>query len=220
MAEWKDWRKNDVIFGIIIPTVIVFLILILTTEVRSFFDANFPEDPTDPYSTSVLTAILVDGLGEAILTVGIPLFAGLIWNQWAGGAAGFLTGSIYMLYVNDTWAAAGYVGSNMMSGEISALGYMVSAMLIGYMAGALNRGSFSFKRMVIASLIAGIIGGLIELWTQVPQSLHGLSTVEWMITDPLWTMFVILAVRVVYAILVPIFATVFGWYGFSPRHMS
>lgn len=218
MTEWKDWKKNDIIFGIIIPTVVVFLILILTSEVRTFFDTAFP----DPSGQSILTAILVDGLGEAILTVAIPLFAGLIWNQWAGGAAGFITGSIYSLYVNDALAASQWWGNNMMIGDPFALGYLVTAMLIGYMAGALNRGSYSFRRMVVAALIAGIIASVIQVWTQVPTSMGGLSTFP-MIADVdgvINALLTALAIRVVYGIIIPLFATVFGWYGISPRQMT
>ena len=215
MTEWKDWKKNDVIFGLILPTVVIVLILLLTTEIRSFFDTAFP----DPSGQSLLTAILVDGLGEAILTVGIPLFAGLIWNQWAGGAAGFVTGGIYSLYVNDALAASGVWGSNMMIGDPFALGYLVTSMLVGYMAGALNRGSYSFRRMVVSSLVAGVISGFILLWTQLPTDMGGLSAFP-MITDVLFTLFVIMAIRIAYGVLIPIFATVFGWYGITPRHMS
>ena len=216
MTEWKDWRKNDIIFGIILPTVIVFLILIITTEVRAFFDATFP----DPSGQSALTAILIDSFGETILIVAIPMFLGLLWNQWAGGASGFLLGSIYALYVNDTYAAFQMgLGSNMMIGDISCLGYVVTAILVGYMAGALNRGSFSFRRMVVSALIAAVISSLILVWTLLPPSLGGMSTIS-MITDVPYTLFIYLVPRVIFAIIVPLIATVFGWYGLTPRQMS
>lgn len=216
MTEWRDWKKNDVIFGIILPTIIGFVILIFPTALRSILDH------TDP--SGGLTAILVDGLGEALLTVAIPMFLGLLWNQWAGGAAGFLMGSIYALYVNDTYAAYTAMGyypfmSNMMAGDISGLGYIVTAMMVGYMAGALNRGSFSFRRMLVSALIAGIITSFILLWTQLPPSLGGLSSVS-MIADVPYAVFITLLPRIVYGIIVPLIATVFGWYGLSPRNMG
>jgi hypothetical protein len=211
LSDWKDWKRNDIVFGLILPLVIAFLIIIFPTELRSVLNS------VD--SSGGLTAILVDGLGEALLTVAVPLFLGLLWNQWAGGAAGFLTGSVYALYVNDTYAATGAWGNNMMIGDVGTLGYMITAMLVGYMAGALNRGSFSFKRMVVSALIAGIISALLLVWTQFPPSLGGLSSVS-MTTDPVYGLFITLLPRIIYGIIVPIFATVFGWYGFSPRRMA
>jgi len=206
MASWTDWKLNDFLWGIIIPVIVAFLIIVFPTELSKIL-ADF--DPS-----MQLNAILIDGLGEAILTTGIPLFAGLIWNQWAGGGAGFILGSIYALYVNDTYAAFQMGMTNMgMIGDVSTLGYLVSAMLVGYMAGALNRGSFSFRRMVVAALIASLIGGLFQLWT-------GLISPLGMVTDPLNSGFLILLPKVIYAVIIPIFVTLFGWFGISPKQMT
>jgi len=205
MASWTEWKLNDIIYGLILPVIVAFLIIIFPTELSKIL--------ADVDPTLQLNAILIDGLGEAILTTGIPLFAGLIWNQWAGGGAGFLLGSIYALYVNDTYAAFQMGMTNMgMIGDVSTLGFVVSAMLVGYMAGALNRGSFSFRRMVVAAMIASLIGGLIQLWT-------GLISPLGMVTDPLYSGFLILLPKVIYAIIIPIFVTVFGWFGISPKQM-
>lgn len=67
-----------------------FLIIIFPTELAKILAEFAP--------SLALNAILVDGLGEAILIVAIPMFAGLIWNKWAGGGAGFILGSIYTPY--------------------------------------------------------------------------------------------------------------------------
>ena len=37
-------------------------------------------------------------LEELTVIVAVPLMLGLVWNRWAGGASGFLMGSIYALY--------------------------------------------------------------------------------------------------------------------------
>ena len=203
MSSWTDWKLSDIIWGILVPLIVAFLIIIFPLELSKIL---LDIDPT-------LNAILVDGLGEAILTVGIPLFAGLIWNKWAGGASGFLLGSIYALYVNDVYAAAGVYTSSDMVGDIANLGFVVSAMLIGFMAGALNRESFSFRRMLIAALVAGMIGGVFQLWT-------GLSSPIGMITDIPYTAFLILLPRLIYGIIIPIFVTLFGWFGITPRKMT
>jgi len=205
MTSWKEWKRGDIIFGIIVPCVVAFLIVIFPMELSPILR------DIDP--SGALNAIFVDGLGEAILVVGIPMFLGLLWNQWAGGASGFLLGSIYALYVNDAFAAAGVWTESMMIGDISNLGFVVCAMLTGYIAGALNRGSYSFRRMVIAGLVSGIIGGLFLLWT-------GIISPIGMVTDIPYVAFIIFLPRIVYGVTIPIFATVFGWYGITPRQMS
>ena len=45
---------------------------------------------------------------------------------------------------------------------MSMLGYLVNAVIIGYMAGALNHGSTNFKRMLGAGLTAAIITAVIQ----------------------------------------------------------
>lgn len=209
MASWTDWTLSDILWGIVIPVIIAFVIVIFPTELARILTE------IDPFGS--LNAIFVDGLGEAILTVAIPLFAGLIWNQWAGGGTGFLLGSIYALYVNDVYSVmAATLGVGMtgmgMVGDISNLGYVVSAMLVGYMAGSLNRGSYSFRRMVVAAMIAAIIASLFQLWT-------GLISPLGMVTDPFYSGALILLPKVIYAIIIPIFVTVFGWFGISPKQM-
>ncbi len=211
MSSWTDWKLSDIIWGILIPCIVAFLIIIFPWELSGILMGVDPE--------GTLNAILVEGLGQAILIVGIPLFAGLIWNKWAGGAAGFLLGSIYALYVNDTYAAYAFMYGDsafnphtmMLAGSITVLGYVVSSMLVGYMSGALNRGSYSFRRMVVAALIAGIIAGIFELWTGL---LDGT-----MITDIAYSAFLILLPKIIYGIVIPIFVTLFGWFGISPRQM-
>jgi len=199
-SSWKEWKRGDIIFGIIVPCVVALLIIAFPIALGPVLE------DVDPKGT--LKAILVDGLGEAILTVGIPMFLGLLWNQWAGGASGFLLGSIYALYVNDMFVYYDYG-----VGDISNLGYVICAMLTGYIAGALNRGSYSFRRMLIAGLVSGIIGGLFLVWTQLISPLG-------MVTDVPYTLFITFLPRIIYAVIVPIFATVFGWFGITPRQMS
>jgi hypothetical protein len=210
MASWTDWKLSDILWGIFIPTLVAFIIVIFPTELAAIL--------TDVDTSGSLNAIFVDGLGQAILTVAIPLFAGLIWNQWAGGGAGFLLGSIYALYVNDVYsvmaATTGYGMTGMgMVGDISTLGYVVGAMLVGYMAGALNKGSYSFRRMLVASLIAALVASGFELWT-------GLISPLGMVNDPLYSGGLILLPKVVYAVIIPIFVTLFGWFGISPKQMT
>ena len=213
MASWTDWKLSDLIWGIIVPVIVAFLIIIFPMELGPILR------DVDP--SGVLTSIFVDGLGEAILTVGIALFAGLIWNQWASGGAGFITGSIYALYVNDTFAAAGLMDPvTGMVAEISNLGYVICAMLTGYIAGSLNRSSFSFRRMLIAALIASTIGGLFLIWTQL-ISPFGMVTTDALFTGDLASnvLFLTFLPRIIYSVIIPILATVFGWFGITPKQM-
>ncbi|MEM2953219.1 MAG: hypothetical protein QXU21_02975 [Candidatus Bathyarchaeia archaeon] len=199
MSEEK-FKPSDILYGVIVPCIVAFLIVAFPF----YLGPNL--DPA-------VSAILVHGFGEAILIIGVPMLFGLVWNQWAGGASGFLLGSIYALYVNDAFAASQIFTPEGMVGDISNLGYVICAMLTGYIAGALNKGSFSFKRMVVAGLTAGIIGGLFLLWTQLISPFG-------MVTDIHYNLFVNLLPRIIFGIAIPIIAKVFSWYGITPRRMS
>lgn len=135
--SWKKEKTTDLIFGILVPTFIAFLII----------------------GISMLSGPALEGLKypllEALVIVGVPMLIGLIWNQWAGGASGFLLGSLYALYYSDQlYAAQG-------SADISLLGNLVSAMLIGYIAGALSKRSSDYRRMIVAGVTAGVMGSIL-----------------------------------------------------------
>ncbi len=140
--DWKKWTKNDLIFGIILPTIAIFVIVLI----------------------SQLSALTEGGYGavygitseifELVIICAVPLALGLLWNQWAGGATGFLLGTMYALYWHPSYAQ--YEGSGLI-----LLAYILSAMLIGYMAGALNKKSSNFKRLLVSGLIASTIGGVV-----------------------------------------------------------
>ena len=152
--NWKKWTSKDLVFGVIIPTIVAFLIVGISMS-------------SSPAAIGLKYILL-----EAIVVVGVPMLIGLVWNQWAGGAAGFLMGSLYTLYFADQiYASQG-------SGDISLLGNLVSAMLIGYVAGALNKRSDSYKRMLIASVAAGMMGSLIIVFTSNFSSILGPATIE------------------------------------------
>ena len=137
--KWNEWKFGDIIYGIVIPTIVALLIIgVSMVSTPSLIGLKYP-------------------LLEAIVVVGVPMLIGLIWNQWAGGASGFLLGSLYALYYADQlYAAQG-------RGDISLLGNLVSAMLIGYIAGALSKRSTSYRRMLIAGVTAGTMGSLLVL---------------------------------------------------------
>ena len=142
----KDVR--DILFGIVVPTVVAFIIIGVGRN-----------------------AALSGILSEAIVIVAVPMLIGLIWNQWAGGAAGFLLGSMYALWYSDILYAA--QGKN----DFSVLGNLVSAMLIGYVAGALNKRSTSYRRLLTAGVIAGIMGSLIIIAANFYSPIMGAPSV-------------------------------------------
>lgn len=188
--SWKEWGKNDILFGIIVPVLIVLLIVGLSS-LGSFFG----------YENLGFIIGITSGISEAILIVGIPMLLGLLWNRWAGGASGFLLGSIFALY----WADSFHSWNN--RGDISLLGYVVSAMLIGYMSGALNKSSKNFRRMVISAFTAGTIGGLLFFMIYQLSSMHLVYGVDGFL--------ITLLPRMACGVIMPIIAKFFFWYGFD-----
>ena len=135
---------------------------------------------------------------ELVVIVGVPLALGLLWNQWAGGASGFLMGTFYALY----WANSFHGISG--SGTV-LLAYIVSPMLIGYMAGALNKRSDNFKRLLISALVAATIGGIVMF------SIFQMSRAN-VVTGLTGFALTVLA-RMLAAVLTAVVVKVFFWYG-------
>ena len=73
--------------GIIVPFVVV-LVIVALSSVTWFFN----------YRSNGFVIGIVSTIEEMLVLVAIPLLLGLVWNRWAGGASGFLIGSIY-----STW---------------------------------------------------------------------------------------------------------------------
>jgi hypothetical protein len=188
--DWKKWTKNDFIFGIILPIVAVFVI-VLISKLPSIVGGGF----------GIVTGLTME-IGELVVIVGVPLALGLLWNQWAGGASGFLMGTFYALY----WANSFHGISG--SGTV-LLAYIMSPMLIGYMAGALNKRSDNFKRILISALIASTIGGII-LFTIFQMSSANV------VTGVTGFALTVLA-RMLAAVLTAIVVKVFFWYGMETR---
>jgi hypothetical protein len=176
------------VYGIIAPALIVLLIVAIS-KLPSLFGGGF----------GVVTGITME-LEELVVIAGVPLVLGLVWNRWAGGASGFLLGSIYALY----WANSfhGIRGSGTV-----LLAYILSAMLIGYMAGALNRRSDNFLRLVIAGVTAGTIGGIVLFGIFQLSTANVVTGVEGFLLTVL--------TRTATGVVVAVIAKVFMWYGNS-----
>jgi len=189
--DWKKWTKNDVNFGIILPIVAV-LVIVFVSKLPSLVGGGF-DDPTFGIVMGITMEIF-----ELVVIVGVPLALGLLWNQWAGGSSGFLMGTFYALY----WANSfrGISGSGTV-----LLAYIVSPMLIGYMAGALNKRSDNFKRILISALIAATIGGIVMF------SVFQMSRAN-VVTGVTGFALTVLA-RMLAAVLTAVVVKVFFWYG-------
>ncbi len=84
MAENK-FKLSDIFGGIIIPLILALLIYVLAVYVNVGGQYHVLGE------TNTIAVILVNGFAEMII-LGIPLVLGLLWNKWAGGAAGFIMG--------------------------------------------------------------------------------------------------------------------------------
>lgn len=176
----RNLKLKDILFGVILPIVVCLLIIWFPLNQRTLSNIN-----------PALQGILVFGVQEVIMIVVVPLMVGLMWNKWAGGATGFLLGSIYALWY-------GLYGSMSPSWihNISLLGYLLSAMLIGYVAGALNKNSTKLSRLFFAGLTSSLVGGLFLFFT-MQQAKPVLVSGE-------YGFFVTMTPRLVFGIVVPL----------------
>ena len=184
--HWKEWNRNDIIYGVIAPLLVVLLIVGIS-KLGSLFGGGF----------GIIFGITME-IEELVVIAGVPLVLGLVWNRWAGGASGFLLGSIYALY----WANSfhGIQGSGTV-----LLAYILSAMLIGYMAGALSKRSENFIRLLISGVVAGTIGGLVLFGVFQLSSANVVTGIDGFLLTVL--------TRTACGALVAVIAKVFMWYG-------
>jgi len=173
-------------------------------------------------TTGTIAVILSQGFAQMII-LGVPLVLGLLWNKWAGGAAGFIMGGLY--YVAQAGLYTGYfAGSNPpynYFGDVSLLFWLVNGVIIGYMAGALTNGSTNFKRMLGAGLTAAISTALIQAYMNYTVSLdpsRGMAQGLWA-TDLGQAILINFVPSIALGVIVPILAKVMTWYGLQPtRH--
>jgi hypothetical protein len=192
---------SDISLGIVLPCVFGIVIIMFPTilvGVLEPINIYFPEwlwgGPEIP-----LEHILTQGVAQGMLTCGIPIFIGLAWNRWAGGASGFLLSLIWVFASHGQFGAWFYPTADW-------LGMIVAGMLSGYIAGALMsrsrmRGSDSLNSMLFAALVAAIIGLIFTTATYVWYS-------------PItYNYFINGAIYLVWAILGAVVAKVSTWFG-------
>lgn len=214
MSETEPFKLKDILYGLVIPLIVAVLIMLFPTVLGPAATSAFGAD-------SPIPQILTHGFALMVIFA-IPIILGLIWNKWAGGAAGFLLGTLYYL------AYAGYYSTYSVLGQVadpenfalynlyrdpSFIGnYIVGGILVGYIAGALSNKSYSFKRMLGAGLTAAITVGILQYVLNYTVSFGAYMTQN----DPLYALFITLLPMIILGIIGPVIAKVMTWYGLVP----
>jgi hypothetical protein len=194
---WKQWSRSDIIYGVVAPVLVVLLIVAIS-QLSRLFGGGFEG------LSGIVIGITME-LQELVLIVAVPLVFGLVWNRWAGGASGFLLGSIYALYWADSYHSP--MAGNIQGSGTVLLAYILSAMLIGYMAGALNKRSDDFRRMLISGVAAATIGGVLLFWTFQLSAANVVTGIDGLLLTVL--------ARTACGLIIPVIAKVFMWYGIT-----
>jgi len=199
--SWKEWNRSDIIYGVIVPLAVV-LVIVGLSLVGSLLRTGGGMGG----SMGIVIGIISE-IEEMVVIVGVPLLLGLAWNRWAGGASGFLLGSLYAMWFAVKYGvfSSGAFPMGATGFGPTILGYVLSAMLIGYMAGALNKRSENFRRMVIAGVIASTVGGVFLF------GMFQLSSSNVMVGVDAFLLTVL--TRTATGVIIAIIAKVFMWYG-------
>ena len=217
MAENKI-KVSTILDGIIIPLVLVLLIFVFAVYL------NVGGTQHILGADNIIAVILVSGFAQMII-LGVPLILGLLWNKWAGGCAGFIMGGLYYVasagQYNGLYSSLGVTNYNFF-GDVSMLFYLVNAVVIGYMAGALNNGSTNLIRMIGSGLTASLVVAFIQSYLNITVALEpgrNMAIASWA-TDPLMAVVVNFVPSIALGVIVPILGKVMTWYGLQPKKQS
>jgi hypothetical protein len=101
----------------------------------------------------------------------------------------------------NLWADPSFIGN-----------WIVGGIIIGYIAGALNSKSMSFKRMLGAGLTASIAVAVLQFTLNMT-----VASGAWMAqADPGFALFTVMLPGILLGIIAPILAKVMTWYGLMP----
>jgi hypothetical protein len=219
--ETEKFKLKDIAYGLAIPIIVGLIIVAFPAILRPILDSAFP--PPDMATGSAgspwafITVIFTHGFATMVIFA-IPLILGLTWNKWAGGAAGFIMGTLYYVafagynimtsliafgpqYTPNLYADPSFIGN-----------YIVGGILIGYIAGSLNNGSFNFKRMLGAGLTASLTIGILQFIFN-----YTVSFGAWMTQgNPGDALFKTMLPLIILGFLGPVIAKVMTWYGLYP----
>lgn len=221
--ETEKFKLADLLYGLVIPIIVALLIVAFPAVIRPALDGFFPPGDlmtgagASPYA--FLTAIFTHGFALMVMFA-IPLILGLIWNKWAGGAAGFIMGTL--LYLGEAGYNVMYTINNFGGSspnwyaDPSFIGnYIVGGILIGYIAGGLNKGSPNFKRMLGAGLVAALTVGFLQFLFNISIAIAKSMSQS----NPPYALFLTILPMIILGIIAPIVAKVMTWYGLQPaRH--
>jgi len=209
LTEPGKLTLNNILWGFVIPLTIGIVIVLFPAVIRPALDSWFPAgDPmtgagASPYA--FLTVIFTHGI-SLMIVLGVPLFLGMVWSKWAGGAAGFVMGTLYYIAFagyNIQYSIINYGSSLNLYADPSFIGnYIVGGILVGYIGGALNNKSMSIKRMLGAGLTATITVGVFQFVLS--------STIAFAagMADPGFLLFTTMLPMIILGILVPIIARI------------
>ncbi len=209
MAEPEKIKLRGILWGLVIPLIIGIVIVLFPAVLRPALDSLFPPSTMtsagSPYA--FLTVIFTHGI-SLMIVLGVPLFLALSWNKWAGGAAGFVTGTLYYVAFagyNIQYSIIHYGSSPNLYADPSFIGnYIVGGILIGYIAGALSNKSMRIKRMLGAALTASLAVGVFQFILN-----YTVSSGAWMTrSDPITALWQTLLPLVILGIIVPFIARI------------
>jgi hypothetical protein len=216
--ETERFKLSDILYGFIIPLLLVLIIFVLAVYVNPTGEHNVLSSGEGSIGETI-GIILTQGFTKMIM-LGVPLILGLTWNKWAGGAAGFIMGGIYYIttaaHATASYMAWGVFDVNFF-GDISILFYLVNGVIIGYMAGALTNGSSNFFRMIGASLTASLTVAVVGEYLAYNHSLVSWMSQNGWAEDPLYTFTLAFLPMILLGVIIPILAKVMSWYGLTAR---
>ena len=214
---------SDISICFVLPLIFGALIIAFPTVIADFLatiKVSFPSwlwgGPEIP-----LQYIFTFGVAQGLLSCGIPIFLGLAWNRWAGGASGFLLSVLFVVGMGVNYGQ--YFIPTM-----DWLGVIVSGMLAGYIAGALMQrsrmlGNTSLKIMLLWSIVAAIVAIVFTTQTYIWYSpMFKMSTQPPIGTNPegltyidsvTYNYFINIVIYGVWSILGVIVAKVASWFG-------
>ena len=216
--ETQKFKLSDLLYGLIIPLVVGIVVILFPAVLRPLLDQAFPPATmTNPVGSpyAFLTVIFTHGFASMVI-LAVPLILGLIWNKWAGGAAGFIMGALYYVAFagyNIQYSTINFGSSPNLYADPSFIGnWIVGGILIGYIAGALNDKSSKFKRMLGAGLTASIAVGILQFILNVT-----VASGAWMAQGDIgFALFTVMLPAILLGVIMPIIAKVMTWYGLQP----
>jgi hypothetical protein len=217
--ETEKFKLSTILYGLIVPVIVGLIIVAFPAVLRPALDSWFP--PADMMAGTAgsdyafLTAIFTHGFAQMVIFA-IPIILGLVWNKWAGGASGFIMGTLLYLGeagYNNQYSAMMYGMTTNLYADPSFIGnYIVGGILVGYIAGGLASGSMNFKRMLGAGLTASIVVGVMQFVFNITIAQAAYMSAA----NPGYALFLALLPMLILGFIAPVIAKVMTWYGLQP----